>query len=187
MLFRNAFVTNSICGPARAAVLTGQYGHLNGVMTNAEALHPTTVTFPKLLQAGGYQTFLFGKWHLKERPAGFDHYEILPGQGAYYNPVMLSETDSVRRTGYTQDIITDRAIEWIVQQRSEKPWLLMLHYNAPHRFWDPGPGQLGLYRDRDLVEPTTLFDDGSGRAFPTQHAEMTIAQDLVERDLKLIE
>ena len=186
MLFRNAFVTNSICGPARAAVLTGQYGHLNGVMTNAEALHPTTVTFPRLLQAGGYQTFLFGKWHLKERPAGFDHYEILPGQGAYYNPVMLSESDSVRRIGYTQEIITDRALQWMQNVEPRKPWLLMMHFNAPHRFWDPGPAQLGLYRDKDLPEPSTLFDDGSGRAFPNALAEMTIAQDLIERDLKLI-
>jgi arylsulfatase A-like enzyme len=188
MLFRNAFVTNSICGPARAAVLTGQYGHLNGVMTNQEALHPTTLTFPKILQAGGYQTLLFGKWHLKERPAGFDHYEILPGQGSYYNPLWVTEADSTRLTGYTQDLITERALGWLRTSRdSSKPFLLMLHFNAPHRFWDPGPAQLGLYRDGDLPEATTLFDDGSGRAFRTHDAEMTIAQDLIERDLKLIE
>src|SRR5687767_10805064 len=188
MLFRNAFVTNSICGPARAAVLTGQYGHLSGVMTNQDSLHPTTVTFPKILRAGGYQTFLFGKWHLIERPAGFDHYEILPGQGSYYNPVLLSETDSTRLTGYTQDIITDHALEWLRNKRdSTKPFMVMLHFNAPHRPWDPGPAQLGLYRDADLSEATTLFDDGSSRAFRTNEPEMTIAQDMIARDLKLEE
>jgi arylsulfatase A-like enzyme len=187
MLFRNAFVTNSICGPARAAVLTGQYGHLNGVLTNEEALHPTTMTFPKLLQQSGYHTLLFGKWHLKERPAGFDHYEIMPGQGSYYNPIIVSETDSLRLVGYTQDLVTERALQALRARRAGQPFLLMLHFNAPHRFWDPGPAQLGLYRDTDLAEATTLFDDGSGRVLPTQEPEMTIAQDLVERDLKLIE
>src|SRR5688500_5372429 len=89
MLFVNSFVTNSICGPARATVLTGQYGHLNGVMTNSEPLHPTTVTFPRLLQSSGYETALFGKWHLRTRPEGFDRFEILAGQGPYYNPTLI--------------------------------------------------------------------------------------------------
>ena len=183
MLFTNAFVTNSICVPARAAVLTGQYGHLSGVMTNADSLHPTTHTFPMLLQRAGYQTAVFGKWHLKERPAGFTHYEVMPGQGAYYNPVLLSESDSVRHTGYAQDIITDRALAWIAQQRA--PYFAMINFNAPHRWWDPGPEQLPLFRDEDLPEPSTLFDDGGGRAFKTTEPEMTIALDLVARDLKL--
>jgi arylsulfatase A-like enzyme len=108
MLFVNSFVTNSICGPARATVLTGQYGHINGVMTNSEPIHPTAVTFPKLLREAGYQTALFGKWHLRTRPEGFDRYEILAGQGPYYNPMLHSAGDSVRHTGYTLDIVTDR-------------------------------------------------------------------------------
>jgi arylsulfatase A-like enzyme len=188
MLFRNAFVTNSICGPARAAVLTGQYGHLSGVLTNRDSLHPTHTTFPKLLQQGGYQTALIGKWHLHELPAGFDHYEILRGQGAYYNPVFFMPGDTVQPTGYTQDIITARTVEWLDRGRNPAdPFMLMVHFNAPHRFWDPGPTELPLYRDADLPEPPTLFDDGSGRAFPASDFEMTIAQDLVARDLKLVE
>jgi arylsulfatase A-like enzyme len=187
MLFRNAFVTNSICGPARATVLTGQYGHLSGVLVNGDTLHSTRTTFPKLLQAGGYQTALIGKWHLWERPAGFDHYEILPGQGSYYNPVLVSATDSVHHTGYTQDIIAQRALHWLHQRAdASKPFMLMVHFNAPHRPWDPGPRQLGLYRDGELPEPATLFDDGAGRAFRNSEVEMTISQDMIDRDVKLV-
>ena len=185
MLFTNAFVTNSICGPARATVLTGQYGHLSGVMTNADTLHPTTRTFPGMLQRSGYRTAVFGKWHLKERPVGFTHYETMLKQGPYYNPVLISEHDSVRHTGYSQNIITDRALEWIKQQR--EPYFAMINFNAPHRWWEPGPEQLPLFRKGDLAEPATLFDTGSGRAFATSDPEMTISMDLVARDLKLIE
>ncbi|MCH7489592.1 MAG: sulfatase-like hydrolase/transferase, partial [Gemmatimonadetes bacterium] len=101
MLFRNAFVTNSICAPSRATVLTGQYGHLNGVPTNRDTLdlHSIEYAFPKLLRAAGYETAMIGKWHLKLRPDGFDHYEVLRGQGLYYNPLMLTPGDSVRYTG----------------------------------------------------------------------------------------
>jgi arylsulfatase A-like enzyme len=185
MLFTNAFVTNSICGPARAAVLTGQYGHLSGVMTNADSLHPTVTTFPGIMRAGGYSTGTFGKWHLKERPSGFTHYEIMRGQGTYYNPVLVSESDSVRHTGYSQDVITDRALGWMKEQR--KPFFAMISFNAPHRPWESGPENLHLYRDADLPEPSNLFDDGAGHVFRTSDPEMTIAQDLIDRDLKLVE
>jgi arylsulfatase A-like enzyme len=118
MLFVNSFVTNSICGPARATVLTGQYGHINGVMSNTEALHPTKVTFPKLLQAAGYETALFGKWHLRTDPEGFDKYAILAGQGPYYNPVLHTKGDSVRYTGYTLDVFTELASKWMTSGAS---------------------------------------------------------------------
>lgn len=186
MLFTNAFVTNSICGPSRAAVLTGQFGHLTGVMTNEDPLHPAAVTFPGLLRRAGYETALFGKWHLHTRPTGFDHFEMLPGQGTYYNPLLISPDDSVRYTGYTNDLITTRGLEWMRRRRSDRPFLLMLNFNAPHRYWDPGPEQLGLFRDTVLAEPATFWDDGRGRVFPARDAEMTIALDLFERDLKLV-
>ena len=187
MLFVNSFVTNSICGPARATVLTGQYGHLNGVMTNTEPLHPTTITFPKLMRESGYQTALFGKWHLRTRPEGFDRYEILAGQGPYYNPLLHSADDSVRYTGYTLNIVTERAMKWMNGDRDKsKPFLLMLNFNAPHRWWDPGPDQLAMYRDTTFEIPSTFRDDGAGRASAARDPEMKIALDLIPRDLKLV-
>ena len=186
MLFANSFVTNSICGPARATVLTGQYGHINGVMTNNEALHPTTVTFPRLLQAAGYETSIFGKWHLRTRPEGFDRYEILTGQGTYYNPVLHSAADSVKYTGYTLDVVTDRAMSWLATERDRrKPFMMMLAFNAPHRWWDPGPAQLAMYRDTAFEVPSTFDDNGAGRASPARDPEMKIELDLIPRDLKL--
>ncbi len=186
VLFTQSFVTNSICGPSRATVLTGQYGHLNGVMTNVEALHPTATTFPRLLREAGYTTGLFGKWHLKSEPVGFDHFEVLAGQGPYYNPTLLSARDTVRHQGYTNDVITERAMEWLGERSGDRPFLMMLHFNAPHRFWDPGPEQLGLFRDTVFAEPPTFWDTGEGRAFRTRDAEMTLELDLFDRDLKLV-
>ncbi len=186
MLFVNAFVTNSICGPARATVLTGQYGHINGVMTNSEALHPATVTFPKLMQNAGYETALFGKWHLRTKPKGFSHYEILSGQGPYYNPTLHSDADSTRYTGYTLDIVTDRAMKWLSSGRGQgKPFMLMLSFNAPHRWWDPGPAQLGMYRDTTFAEPPTFWDSAAGRGSAARDPEMKIGLDMIPRDLKL--
>jgi arylsulfatase A-like enzyme len=185
MLFTHAFVTNSICAPSRATVLTGQYGHLNGVMTNAGALHPTHTTFPSLLQDAGYETAVFGKWHLKEAPSGFDHYEVLEGQGPYYNPVLLSPEDTTSYEGSTTEIVADRAAEWLGDRGRDVPFLAMVHFNAAHRYWDPGPDELVLDRDTALAEPSTLRDDGSGRASPSREQEMELLLDLFDRDLKL--
>ncbi len=185
--FQNAFVTNSICAPSRATVLTGQYGHLNGVPTNRDTLHASVVTFPGLLREVGYQTAIVGKWHLKVQPRGFDHVEVLRGQGPYYNPVLYSGTDSVRHEGYTTDVITDRALRWLSEDRDpERPFLLMYQHKAPHREWAPGPDHLNLYADVDLPEPATLFDDWQGRTAAATTQEMTIARDLTDADLKLV-
>ena len=188
MLFANAFVTNSICAPSRATVLTGQFGHLNGVPTNRDSLHSTAVTFPGLLQDAGYNTALVGKWHLKAKPQGFDYYEVLRGQGPYYNPLLLGQEDSIRYTGYTTDIITDRALEWLENGRDpDEPFLLMYQHKAPHRSWSPGPDQLDLYADMEMPEPVDLFDDWEGRTSAAGTQEMTIERDLTLRDLKLDE
>ena len=190
MLFRNAFVTNSICAPSRATVLTGQYGHLNGVPTNRDTfeLHSIEYAFPKLLRAAGYETALIGKWHLKLRPEGFDHYEVLRGQGLYYNPLLLTTGgDSAQYTGYTTDIITDRALEWLSHGRDpDQPFLLMYQHKAPHRRWDPGPDHLTLYDGMEIPEPETLFDDYADRTSAAQTQEMTIREHLDDRDLKFV-
>jgi arylsulfatase A-like enzyme len=187
MLFANAFVTNSICAPSRATVLTGQFGHLNGVPTNRDSIHSTAVTFPALLREAGYETALVGKWHLKVRPEGFDHFEVLRGQGPYYNPVLHGPGDSVRYEGYTTDIITDRALEWLESRDdADRPFLLMYQHKAPHREWAPGPDHLHSLDDVQIPEPPTLFDERVGRTSAARTQEMTIARDMTDRDLKLI-
>lgn len=184
MLFNRAFVTNAICGPSRATVLTGQFGHLNGVPTNNDSIHPTALTFPKLLRASGYQTAVIGKWHLWTRPEGFDHFEILHDQGTYYNPLFYRPKDTVTIEGYTTDVITDRALAWIGQRDAKKPFLLMYQHKAPHRPWDPGPDHLDQDRQRYFPEAYSLFDDYATRGRAAREQEMTIARHLVDRDLK---
>jgi arylsulfatase A-like enzyme len=187
MLFRNAFVTNAICAPSRAVILTGKYSHLNGQLTNEETFDGSQQTFPKLLRAAGYQTALFGKWHLGSEPTGFDRWEVLIGQGPYYNPPMSTSGGIREHEGYTTDIITDLALEWLESERdASRPFLLMLQHKAPHRYWDPGPDHLTLYDDVTIEEPKTLFDDWSGKGTAAKRQTMTIAHHLNDRDLKLV-
>ncbi len=187
MLFRNAFVTNSICAPSRAVILTGKHSHLNGIFTNRERFDSAQVTFPKLLRQAGYQTAIVGKWHLKSAPTGFDYWEVLPGQGDYYNPRFRTHGDTVRYTGYVTDIITDRALDWLQNARDpDKPFMLMYQHKAPHRRWQPGPEHLTLYDDATIPEPPTLFDDYEGRTSAAKTQEMTIAQHMYDEDLKLV-
>ncbi len=184
--FANCFCTNSICAPSRAVILTGKHSHLNGVMTNRERFDGSQQTFPKLLRTAGYQTAMIGKWHLKTEPTGFDFWEVLIGQGPYYNPTMRIPGGTRKHIGYTTDIITDLALEWLREGRDpEKPFLLMCQHKAPHREWAPGPKHLNLYDDVTIPEPTTLFDDWSNRTTAAANQEMTIAGHMSERDLKL--
>ncbi len=187
MRFDNAFVTNGICAPSRAVILTGKHSHLNGILTNAERFDSSQVTFPQLLQEAGYATALVGKWHLKSDPVGFDYWEVLPGQGRYYNPDFRTPAGVVRDTGYATDIITDKVLRWLENGRDPaKPFLLMYQHKAPHREWSPGPAHLTLYDDAEIPEPATLFDDYTGRTSATQTQEMTIARHMhFAFDLKL--
>lgn len=187
MLFRNAFVTNSICAPSRATILSGQHSHRNGVRTNRDSLAPGVQTFPELLQGAGYQTAMIGKWHLKREPDGFDYWEVLPGQGVYYNPTFRRPADTTQYTGYVSEIITDRAIRWLAEGRTgDDPFLLMYQHKAPHRNWQPGPEHLSTYDDVKVPAPRTLFYDYSGLAAPATMQEMEIANDLTWGwDLKL--
>jgi arylsulfatase A-like enzyme len=185
--FAHSFVGNSICAPARATYLTGKHSHAHGVMRNGNAFDPEQRTFPALLQAAGYQTALFGKWHLGTAPVGFDDWEVLRGQGRYYNPVLLSAAGTREVEGYTTDIVTELALGWLEEERDpERPFLLMVQHKAPHRRWLPGPDQLEFLADVDVREPATLFDDYSGRAPGAATQEMTIARHLDELDLKLV-
>jgi len=192
MRFDRCFVTNSICGPCRAVILTGKYSHLNGFERNGRTFDGSQQTVSKLLRKAGYQTAVVGKWHLRSVPTGFDYYNVLVGQGPYYNPPMkVLGTDGnpqvVKHTGYTTDIITDHALDWLDKKRDpDKPFYLMYQHKAPHRNWQPGPKYLTKYDDVEIPEPETLFDDYSNRADPAREQKMSIEKDLHERDLKLV-
>lgn len=175
MLFRNSFCTNSICGPSRAVIQTGKHSHINGFMQNGNRFDGSQQTFPKLLQKTGYQTAMIGKWHLGTDPQGFDHWQVLPGQGDYYNPDFLTPDGRTRIEGYCTDIVTDLAIDWLKENGGgEKPFMLMCQHKAPHRCWMPPLRHLTLYDDVDLPEPPTLFDDYEDNASPARYQEMEI-------------
>ncbi|MGI9458263.1 MAG: sulfatase family protein, partial [Aeoliella sp.] len=177
-VFSNSFCANSICGPSRACILTGKHSHINGFLRNGNRFDGKQTTFPKLLQQVGYQTAVIGKWHLSSDPTGFDHWEILPGQGSYYNPDFLQmDGGRKRRPGYCTDIITDLSLDWLKDQRDpDKPFLLMSQHKAPHRNWAPPPRHFSLYKNEDVPEPETLFDDYSGRSELLKQNEMSIAR-----------
>ena len=171
MLFRHCLVSNSICAPSRAVILTGKHSHLNGQRTNKDTFDGSQQTVSKLLQQAGYQTAIVGKWHLKSTPTGFDHFEVLKGQGQYYNPLLITNGKSVKHTGYTTDIITDQSLKWLQQRDSKKPFFLMTQHKAPHGRWEPALRHLNAFEGIDIPEPPTLFDDYTGRtAAPANHA-----------------
>ncbi len=192
MMFHNCFVTNSICGPSRAVIQTGKHSHLNGFTRNGQRFNGNQQTFPKLLQKAGYQTAIIGKWHLGTVPQGYDHFDVLLGQGPYYNPPMRTRNEKgevvvVKHTGYTTDLIIDKTLNWLQEQRdSSKPFMLMCQHKAPHRNWQPGPKYLTKYDDVTLPEPATLWDDYSGRKSPASTQTMTIEKHLTPYDLKLV-
>ena len=190
MLFANAFCTNSICGPSRAAILTGKHSHFNGMLRNDTIFDGSQQTFPKLLQEGGYKTAWIGKWHLFSDPTGFDDWAILTRsgqQGTYYNPVFGTSEGLEPETGYTATLITDRAIEWMENHsHSDQPFFLAYSHKTPHREWVPGPDEYDLYKDIDLPLPTNFYDDYSNRTSAAREQEMEIARHMNERDLKLV-
>jgi arylsulfatase A-like enzyme len=185
--FDKCYVTNSICAPSRATILTGKHSHANGHRTNMDTFDGSQVTFPKLMQAQGYETALVGKWHLKSTPTGFDYWEILPGQGHYYNPAFITPKDTLVEEGYVTDLITDKALNWLQHNRDQdKPFVLMVQHKAPHRAWEKGPKHLSLYEDVEFPEPETLFDEYNGRGTAAKTQDMTIERTMeLDRDLKM--
>jgi arylsulfatase A-like enzyme len=185
--FDRCVVPNSICGPCRATVLTGKYSHANGFYNNTNSrFDGSQTTFPKLLRGAGYQTAIVGKWHLVSDPTGFDYWEILPGQGVYYNPPMIRNGQRVEHPGYVTDIITDLSLAWLAKRDRQKPFLLMCHHKAPHREWEPNLKYLGHDGDRKYDPPATLFDDYAGRGRAEHEQDMTIARTMTDRDLKFV-
>lgn len=192
-VFTRSFCTNSICGPSRACVLTGKHSHQNGFVSHrSDPFDGSQVTFPKLLRSAGYKTALIGKWHLKSTPTGFDHWDILPGQGHYYNPEFLTpgkqphEPQKTRLEGYCTDLITDKAIGWLEQHDKEEPFLLMCQHKAPHRTWAPPLRYLDRYADEEIPEPPTLFDDYQTRSPSLATNQMSISDHFYyDYDLKV--
>ncbi len=189
MRFDNCFCTNSICAPSRAVILTGKHSLQNGVLTLRDNFDGRQQTFPKLLQAAGYQTAIVGKWHLGvggySDPTGFDYYSVLHGQGDYFNPLLRENGVDKTFEGYVTDIIGDLSIDFIKQRDKDKPFMLMCHHKAPHRSWESSEKYKSMYTE-DLPTPETFDDDYATRCGAAQEAQMTISSNLDYYDLKLI-
>jgi len=175
MLFKNSFCTNSICGPSRAVIQTGKHSHMNGFMNNGNSFDWNQQTFPKLLQQVGYTTAIYGKSHLKGQPQGYDDWKVLPGQGLYYNPDMLTPAGKKMIPGHCTDVVTDLAVQWLKDGReADKPFMLMVQHKAPHRNWMPAERHLDLYEDLEIPEPATLFDQWLDNAPAARFQELEI-------------
>ncbi|MFV0482697.1 MAG: sulfatase [Bacteroidales bacterium] len=178
MLFTNACVTNSICAPSRAVILTGKHSHMNGKIDNNFPFDTSNVTFPQIMHDNGYQTAMFGKLHFGNSPKGFDEFKILPGQGRYYNPDFITKKEGKKRyPGYVTDIITDMTLDWLKTERDDsKPFMLMYLHKAPHREWLPAPRHHKEFVKKTFPEPSTLYDDYKGRGTAAHTQEMTLAR-----------
>ncbi len=177
-VLNNCFCTNSICTPSRATILTGQYSHRNGIFTLTEAMEPDSMNIAKVFQQNGYQTAIVGKWHLKKEPAGFDYYNVLPGQGRYWNPVLKTSDDwedyyggGIEHKGFSTDVIAGLTIDWIKKRDKTKPFLMMCHFKATHEPFDYPARYNNLLDGVEIPEPGSLYDFGAsttGRTFTGQ-------------------
>ena len=190
MRLNHCYVTNSICTPSRAAILTGTYNHVNCVTTLETPLNNRLPNVAKHLQNNGYQTAIIGKWHLGEgkehEPSGFDFWSVLPGQGDYFDPHFLEMGDEIEVEGYATDIITNKSIDWLNSRDQSKPFFLMCHHKAPHREWEPNPKYRDIFSD-DIAVPDTFNDDYKNRAKAAAAAKMRIKQDITYDDLGLVQ
>ncbi|MEM9930309.1 MAG: sulfatase [Bacteroidota bacterium] len=190
MLFENAFCTNAICTPSRASIMTGQYGHINGVYDLSGSLNKDEQHLPRELAALGYQTAMIGKWHLKHAPDAFDYYNVLPGQGDYFNPTLYAsdggkekkrikfeeglvrEVNATKYEGHSSDVITDLSLDWLQHKRDkDKPFFLMHHFKAPHDFFEFAPRYADYLEDTDIPEPASLWDNENNGSIATRGYE----------------
>lgn len=191
MRFDHCYVTNSICTPSRAAILTGTFNHVNGVVTLDSKINKHIPNVAKHMRTGGYQTAMIGKWHLGEgsdhEPTGFDYWSVVPGQGDYFDPVMI-EMGGEHQVfpGYATDIITDKSIDWMEKRDKDKPFFLMCHHKAPHRSWECDPKHKHLYQE-DVKVPDTFDDEYKNRAKAAGMAKMRVSDDLTYYDLGLVQ
>ncbi|GEA51852.1 sulfatase [Vibrio inusitatus NBRC 102082] len=186
--FDKSFVTNSLCGPSRAAMLTGKFGHKNGFNHNGQLFDGHQPTWPRLLKEHGYSTACIGKWHINLTPDGldFDHWELLNDQGEYYNPDFITKQGVKREHGYTTELITEKSLNWIAKQKnSEQPFALLIHHKAPHRNWMPAPQHTRAFENTLFPVPDNYFDTYQGRAAAAMQT-MNIYRDAQEgHDLKM--
>lgn len=187
-LFTNSFVTNSICAPSRAVLLTGKYGHKTGLVDNSENRHfdGSQQQVQKLLGAAGYQTAWIGKWHLQTLPVGFQYWHILPGQGQYYNPAFINmQNDTLRHEGYATDVITDFSLQWLDQRNKQQPFFIVIGHKASHREWIPDTKDLGAFDSVTFPLPTNFYDEYAGRRAAAEQ-DMTIDKTMrLKEDLKV--
>lgn len=190
MRFNHCYVSNSICTPSRAAILTGTYNHVNGVVTLDSKINKHIPNVAKHLRTGGYQTAMVGKWHLGEgadhEPSGFDYWSVVPGQGLYHEPVFIENGREITEKGYATDIITDKSIQWLENRDANKPFFLMCHHKAPHRSWECKRSHNNLYQE-DVKVPDTFDDDYKNRAKAAAVAHMRVEADLTYYDLGLVQ
>lgn len=188
--FNHCYVTNSICTPSRAAILTGTHNHVNRVTTLSTHLDNRMPNVAKHLRSGGYQTAIVGKWHLgqgpRHWPAGFDFWSVLPGQGIYHDPVFYEMGEKIVEPGYVTDVTTEKCLNWLDRRDPQKPFFLMCHHKAPHRPWDPKPEHRSLYTD-PIATPDTYDDTYENRARAAAEAHMRIASDMTYDDLDLVQ
>ncbi|SMO76795.1 sulfatase family protein [Solitalea koreensis] len=186
MLFNRAFVTNSICGPSRAVMLTGKHSHVNGFMDNHSTFNGNQQTVAKLMHDAGYQTAMVGKWHLISDPQGFDYWITMPGQGEYYNPEFIENGVHKKVAGYVTNLTTDFAINWLEKRDKNKPFFLIYQQKAPHRNWMPEPKYYHLFDSVKIPMPANFYDDYKTRTRAAHEQEMGITKVMnYAYDLKL--